>query len=470
MSQGVRDRWAVGLILAIWLWSVVPRLTQTITAPKYRVRLGQSAIADSGPTVVVELALTLTILAVAAMCVLRCYEPGMRLMLGGLVLLLAPWAYVVVRDVLAGDLPRKEALVYPMVVLGIWAVRPSVRVLGSLGWLTGAAAVLSVSLAVLLPGKGVFAATSGEILLQDKAILPWGTLVGFLTQGNNLGVFLALGLPFVALVNPRWVRWSFLVLTVFALLWTASRGSMAAVGVGALAALVILVMSERLRPHLGPVVGLTPLVGVVVVPLLTTDPLAFTNRGQLWLKGLEWWGEDVWWGLGSGFYAELAMTSQRISASAYHGHNEFVHVGVTGGLVLVVLIGALMAGLAVAAGRCGHRSVAGLTYVATLGATMLLERPLSFVDNLSIFPMVITPVALILVIGGTGVAEPRTPVPASARPPSGGGRAVADPLTAVQALHPAERGGKALLGSDARRRSVGEHREEQGKGAEDESH
>ena len=419
MEQALRDRWGVALLAAVWFWSVMPRLTQTLTAPKYRVRLGQTSIPDSRLTTLMDTGLTLAIMAFAALCIVRCYEPALRFLPEALVLLLTPWAYVVVRDVFAHDMPRKEALVYPLVVLAIWAVRPSLRVLSSLGWLTGLAALLSVGLGLVLPSKGVFAASSGEILLQDKAILPLGTLVGFLTQGNNLGVLLVLGSPFLLLVRPGWWRWLLVVVTLFALVWTASRGAMAAVVGGGLTALVVLALPPRLRPSLGPAVALAPLVAVVAVPLLTHDPQAFTNRGVLWQRSLEWWTEDVWWGRGSGFYSELAMTTERISASAYHGHNEFVHLGLTGGLALLVLVAVLMLGVSVAAGRWSDRSVTGLAYVATLGVTMLLERPLSFVDNLNLFPMVIAPLALILTIRPEHVPTDPYALPDAAAAPAG---------------------------------------------------
>lgn len=409
----VRDRWALILILVVWAWSVVPRLIQTLTAPKYRVRIGEAGIPDTAIAALSETALTLLLFAVCGICVLRALDPGRRASLAGLLVPLAPWMYVVVRDLFDGDKPRMLAFVYPAVVGALWSLRPSMQLLRYVGLLTGLAAVLSLLLGALLPEKGVFRLSSGETVLQDKAVLPWGILVGFLNQGNNLGVLLVLGVPFVAML-PRWrSRLPLLAACLLALLWTASRGSLAALAALTVAAGILALVPRDWRKGVGVLMALSPLALAGVLPLRVTDPLAFTNRGMIWITSRSWWGENLWFGRSSNWYHEVASTTERISSSAFHGHNQPMHLGVTGGVLLLILTAAFLVMAAVrAADWSASGDISGVVYLVALGTTMVLERPLSFVDNLNLFPVVIVPL-IFLVAGDRRPAELRSPRPTS---------------------------------------------------------
>ena len=156
-----------------------------------------------------------------------------------LVLLLAPWVYMVTWNYYLGTRPRIETLLFPAVVLAVWALRPRLDRLALLGWLTGVTALIGVVLGAFLPSKGILTAAAGGFIAPEKEILPWGILIGPFSDGNNFGQFLALGLPAVARVRNRLSRALLALLIVFAVVWTSSRSSLAAIAVGAFVLLVL---------------------------------------------------------------------------------------------------------------------------------------------------------------------------------------------------------------------------------------
>jgi hypothetical protein len=395
--EAMRSWWTRALITVTWMWVVVPRLLQTLTAPKYRGSVGVDSVPYSA---LAALSLTLLTLGVVGLCLIviidRLRDPQ-ALSLGPLLLMVLPWVYLVVRDLQDGDMPTITALAYVLVIAALWLLRPRVEELGWLGVLVGVAAVLSVGLALALPAKGIFFTSAGAIVEADKATLPIGIVVGFFTHGNTLGQFLALGLPFVAMVRRRGLRIVLLAFTVFALVGSASRAAILASVMAAVVAAALGPMGPRLRRGLGPVMALVPLCAVVAVPLLTADPRAFSNRGFIWSVSLEWWHGSPLFGLASDYYAEVGRTSERVASTVFNGHNLFVHLAVTGGVVLLALVAVQFVTLAVRAGRVaanGHRI--GVVYLVALAGASLMEKSVGFVDATSVFPVVVVPLGIIM--------------------------------------------------------------------------
>ena len=393
----VHDRWAVALIVATWAWVVLPRLVQSLTAPKFAASVGVESPPYSAPA---SLTLSLLTLALFGLCGLilidtvRDPHPG-RLI--SLALLLAPWVFLTIRDMYIGQDPNRASLAYPLVVLTVWRLRPRIEVLRSLGYLVGVAALLSIALAVVLPEKGILVLPDGGFVSEEKGIVSDGILIGFLTQGNNLGQFVALGLPFAALAPRRSVRWALILVSAVALVWTASRSSFGAVGFALLALLAIRLVRPAARTLVGPVISLLPFGLVCVLPFLVHDPEAFTNRGFIWARTLEDWHRNLYVGLGADWFARVGRTSDRIAGSVFNGHNQFVHLAVTGGLVLLVLVGLQLVWAALRCGRMAQAGqVVGVVYLATLAGASLLEKSLVIVDNTAVFPVVVLPLAVLM--------------------------------------------------------------------------
>src|SRR6201999_4014902 len=139
---------------------------------------------------------------------------------------------------------------------------------------------------------------------------------------NNLGQYLAMGVPFVALIPRRSHRWWFMGLTLFAIIWSASRSSFAAMGMLLIAILVLKTFRQESRRVVGPIVAMAPWVLVVLLPFITKNPEEYTNRGLIWKISLQYWHTNVWYGLGANFYQVIGHTSARQAATVFHGHNQ----------------------------------------------------------------------------------------------------------------------------------------------------
>lgn len=409
LSGLLRRDATTALILLSWCAVVVPRLLQTLTADKTRNVVGADG-AYALPVKLTELGL---LGALAGLCVLVVLQhlddlPASRRR--ALVVLLAPWFYLVVRDLYTGRVPsRPEQVLYPMLVVAAWVLRPRLERLALVGYLTGATATISLLLGVLLPDRGIYRNTVGEFVSPEKQVASWGVLIGPFTDGNNLGQVLVLGLPAVVLARRRH-RLPLLLITCLALAWTASRSSLAAVVVGGSVVVAMRAVTPRGRQVLsGLVLGLLSAL-VVALPLLTSEPTAFTNRGDIWVRSLEAWARSPVFGLGSTWYADVAKYSGGLGGFAFHGHNQALHVLVTGGLVYAVLLAFAAMTAGGAATRWARQGVDHPTvFLATMLASCTLEVSFGVVDR--DFLLAVTTVPLVLVV----FAAP----PRRARPPAG---------------------------------------------------
>ena len=379
-----------------WASVVVPALSQTLTTVKYRVSVGAN-VADTRVTAWLDLALTLSLVLICVFFLITRVDQLPTRGRFALVLILAPWAYQTSRDLYVGISPKLGGLLYPLIALTIWMLRPALSELRVLGYLTGLTAIGSIALGALFPRQGIYSSQAGTTITPVKEILHIGILVGPFPNGNNLGQFLVLGLPWVLLIRSRTVKAVIVASTAFALLWTSARSSLAVMGVGA-AALVLLAITPRARRH--AVALLMPGIAAAVVialPLITTSYTAFTNRGYIWRSSLEFWAADPWFGLGSDWYSTSGKYSEGIGSTAFHGHNEFVQLLVLGGLVNLFLVGLMFVMLAwagaawVAPGRRFLPSV----YLTMLLLSGALEVSFSFVHRSFLMPVTLPVLAFI---------------------------------------------------------------------------
>ncbi len=395
--RSMNDRWAELLIVALATWIILPRLIQSLTASKHLANVGLESPPLTGAAYLSSSGLEL---AVIGLCVLIVFDvaknarPGP---VGGLVLMLLPWVYLTARDMFAGQNPAKPSYVYPLVVGVLWLLRPRIEVLRYLGYVVGVSAVISIALAVVLPSRGILISSSGELVGQGKEIFSSGILIGFLTHGNTLGQFLALGLPFAGMVPRRWLRWSIFAVTSFALVWTAARSILAAVVIGLLAVAIAAAMNRLTRRWLVPVVTMVPFVIGGIVPFLVSNPHTFANRGLVWGASFDWWHRSVLTGLGSGWYGVVGKTSDQVAGSVGNGHNQLVQLLVTGGIVLAVIVAVPVI---VASVRSGAMAASGrlapVAYLGMLAGACVLEKAFSIVDNTPMLLMTAVPLTVLI--------------------------------------------------------------------------
>lgn len=428
-------RWPeVALLVGTWVVFTVPQVLDLLRDGRGFVAATDEQADASGLEALVVTGLNAALLGLCAVLVLmRVRSLPWRRPVGWL-LLLAPWVWAVGHLVVLGRPPGAPALLYPAVVTAAWAVRPGLASVRVLGWLVTATAAVSLVLGLLLPGKALYDDYEGADL--DKSLGPFGILAALLPSGNNLGVALAIGLPAVWCLRTRW-RWLALAVTVLALAWSFSRTAWAATLVAVVAALLV-----RYAPRRTVVAGTgLGLLGaaVVVVPFVVTDPTAVANRATFWVGGLEAWREQPLVGHGTDWFKVVASGDDNLGGYAYQAHNQAVQALVTGGVVLMVLIGALLAYAAVRAVRLLHTedsagllpdgavrlpgtdgtvpgplALWGVTTMAALLAVCVAEVPLGTVDRSFYLPFVLLPL-VVLVLAPEGDRRPATAEPEVAR-------------------------------------------------------
>lgn len=383
------------LILLAWSAVFVPRTLQSLTSPKFRVGVGEglpyttlASLADRG----LQLLLILWCAGVVLSRARRLPDTN----LAALAVMLLPWLYLTSRDMLLQSFPKPSTVVYGVVVVAVWVLQPRLEALRDVAILTVLGAGLSLVLAIILPSQGLFTDSGGDAIVPEKALLPFGILVGPFTSGNNLGQVLAAGVTMVALLPRRW-RVPAALLVASALVWTSSRSSLIAVTVAFLVALACAAVAPAVRSGLAALAGVLALTVMTVTPLVTRDDLAFTNRGFIWRGSLDAWAEDPAFGLGSSWYSRVGGSSEEITATAFHGHNELVQMLVTGGWImagLVLLL--LLQAIVVAARWAGRGAYHPLALVLVLLVTSTFEVSLGFVDRAFLVPVVALPLAIVL--------------------------------------------------------------------------
>jgi O-antigen ligase len=153
-----------------------------------------------------------------------------------------------------------------------------------------------------------------------------------------------------------------------------------------------------------------------------TNPYKFTNRGLIWAASLDWWQRSPFTGLGSTWYARVGSTSDRLAGSVFNGHNQLVHLLVTGGILLAVLVALQVVVAAVRSGEiAASGSLAAVGYLGTLAGACVLEKAFAIVDNAPM--MTVTVVPLTVLICGQLTRAPRDDATTTGRNLSPEGRA-----------------------------------------------
>ncbi|SCG68642.1 O-antigen ligase family protein [Micromonospora coxensis] len=247
----------------------------------------------------------------------------------------APLLAVEVAGLLHGQTPGPVAVALPLAAFAIWAQRPREEVLGVIGVLGGLTALVSMVFAAARPDLALISgAAAGE-----KSVLLGGLLAGPYLHSNVLGIALALSVAFVFHLRHPGLRWTCLALILAALLWTGSRTSQLAVG-----AVLLTYVLLRLFRHRSWPASVTLAAGallVVVVPLITTDPESFSERGRIWAALLDRWRDSPIVGWGPKLFQQDPALAAELGGQFNHGHNVMVQLLVVGGLLALVAFGLL---------------------------------------------------------------------------------------------------------------------------------
>lgn len=395
----LRDRWTDALIVAAWSWCCIPKIINSLLSEKKRNIVGAVAEPLNPLAAAADKVLYPALIAVCVLIIIG-YLGAVRLAsLAWLVVLFAPWIYLVLRDVYVNTDVARGGVGFSLIAGAVIVLEPDVRRLRVLGYLMAVTAAASVLLGALMPAHGIYRNLAGDVVVDDKQLIPSGILVGIFTQGNNLGQFLALGLPMVFLIRRAGVRIAAVAVTLLAIVWSASRGSLFAIGLAGVGYVVLRVCAPAVRRVVAPILILAVTAVICWVPLTTTDLLAYTNRGLIWMESLRAWATSPVVGLGSEYYQRLGGSSGRIAGSVFHGHNQLIQLLVTGGIVLVILTAVLLGVATVRATKdAADGQLLGITFLLLLLGTGLLERTISFVDNVNLLVSAMLP--LIFIVAG----------------------------------------------------------------------
>jgi hypothetical protein len=275
-----------------------------------------------------------------------------------LMLVLAIFAWSLLGLWREGDVTTRSILDYVtvgLVVIALWCLRPSRALYAHVGRLISILVVYSLIFAVADPAGAYYTSLSGAIGESTKSFIGHNQLASVFGHSNTLGIVIALGIPFIMLLERRAVRLVVLALAIWVLVWSSSRTGVFAAGF----AFVFVSILRRLPRRLArPVVWVSALVVLAVVfllPLRTTDPNAFTRRGAIWIGSLAEAHHNVLFGQGPNWYSDIAQFDNDLGNQASSGHNWFVSTLVLGGLVGLVLAAILIFRLLVLA-SCQMRS------------------------------------------------------------------------------------------------------------------
>lgn len=400
------DRRTSLLLLLLWGWVVTPRVIQSLAAPKHRRSAGVDYGGYTATAAMTQNLLRAAVFAFCALLIAGSLADVRRRSIVALVVFLAPWAFVVMRDLYTGRVPNGDTLLFLVLTVTIWALSPGISSLRIVAHLTALAALISIAMALLRPPSALFRAADGTVIAADKQIIPSGMLTGFLTQPNNLGQLVVLGLPAIVLVRAPGLRLGYAALGVFTVVWTASRSSLYALAITGAAALVA-ATAHRARRAAASTAIVAAFGAVCVLPFVTRSASAFSGRGLIWQASLPAWRQQPWFGQGSDWYRRLAATSSSIMSTAFHGHNQLVQLLVAGGVCYAVLTAIVLAMASRAAVRlAATESVFGVLFMVALAGTCLLEVSLAVVDNMSLLPSVLVPLAVLSFSGSTQAGAP----------------------------------------------------------------
>lgn len=359
------------LLLLFWGASASLSIAQTLTMSR-RVAVEGVKTAISQP-VVEAWYVGFLVPAIIALLVLLFRVVFVRNDLVPLLVALTPWIWINLNEFMRGNVVPEQTILPMGVALTFWAIQPRVTDLKIYAVLGAILAAVSMALTSSAPTLMYMPQSFDEA--TEKSITGLPLLAGFFSHPNANGLFLALALPLTCLFSHWYLRWATAGVILTAIVWSASRTAL----FGAAVWVVVMLLTVVVRRHLTRVLGVVLaalIVAVVLVPSTTTDPEAYTERGSIWQFNLAQLGGLHWlYGLGHSWYTDnYPMLKSALSSAAGHGHNVFVTYTVTGGLILVALIGLVVVFSARIASRLPDRErVGAFAFLCVLVSVSITE-------------------------------------------------------------------------------------------------
>jgi hypothetical protein len=324
---------------------------------------------------------------------------------GALILLLG----LVLPYIISPSIPLKTDFVgftlAVAVIVALWNIKPSVdglKWLAITGSLIGGGSIIG---GLIAPKYMVIAQTS------DKPIIGGMGLAGPFGHSNSLGAYCVLALALVPLISS--LRWKilntlFLCATIMA---SSSRTALIAAGIVILWWVICRFQSVINIRRTGTVLVYSCAATAAVLPLLNSNPRAFSGRGYIWSESLAILQESPILGLGMNWLRDSARSSSSIDnwADSGSGHNLVIDHLVTSGLVGICLLVFVLAAAiySVRAFEIKSHQIACFGLLITFLVLSITESYWTLLPTSQLFPVVGFVLAVLI------VARPdkRTPNP-----------------------------------------------------------
>lgn len=317
------------LIVAVWLRGFLPGAINFLTDPHFSTE----GIIQVERSQVSQIASVSTqILLILSLAVIFAFRSNQRVLVFGfwVIIALASLHYIprLVNERLNLNLTINflVLIAVTIAILRISWFRSHFALIAYLGVFTVG---YSIALGVFLPSLAAFPGLA-------KNFLGTFLLAGSFGHANTLGLASLLVIGFLSAIPKLSIRLASLSIAAVGLIWSGSRTAFLAAILVALFWILRQVIIDR--KSLTIFLSLSVMFVCVSIPLLTTDYEAFTRRGRIWLVSLNEIGHSFLFGLGPDWYELQALYATDLGTQASSGHNLFIHLFTTGGIILVALL------------------------------------------------------------------------------------------------------------------------------------
>lgn len=325
-------------VVALWAQGWLPNLTTMLTAGRGYISGLGSTVEQTQLATSISSILAISVAALVLMAILFGLPSIRHARPLPFLTLLAAWVVLYPWHGTSGV--NIATVIFPLIALAWMLLRPDsrpfYRLLAWIGVMTATGSILFalVSPLAFMPAQWTLDA--------DKALLGNNILAGPYSHSNALGLSLVLTLPFVVTYfRGRALLMTTLLMSI-ALLWSSSRLSTVAAALTLILSLCAVRMSPRRGRTMLSFVAVAAAIFVVGLPLLTSDPLLFTNRGGIWMTSLDFAQREFLTGYGWDVYREVNELTTTLGFVSTTGHNIFVTFLTTGGIVTVILVGSML--------------------------------------------------------------------------------------------------------------------------------
>jgi hypothetical protein len=362
-----------GLIVLLWAWSWLPQLIDLLQIGRQSVEIGQ--VAQRSPAAGAAYSAIIALLAVlSVVLIVSAAFSAHRVSASSLGLLLAPWLSMNFVYVLQGG-RSNETLIFPLVVIALavnsefsCAIYPLLRRL--------IIVTAGTSLILGLTQPQMYLSDPARAVSNDKALVGNLLLNGLMPTSNQLGILMALGIPLLAITSARRTKWIWVAVCMAALVWSASRTSLAA---AIFVFAVVLIASKggtaAAKNLIRPAAAIAG-IATLTFPFLFTDPQTFSSRVNIWRTCLSYVTDGhLLTGVGTLSLREVSAITTAIGAIPSTGHNTFVTSITVGGLIAVTAVASLYLVFLHRATAIYSTDRYPLVFFLTLMALSVLEDP-----------------------------------------------------------------------------------------------